>query len=182
MNSRLDTIQAAILIEKLKIFPEEIELREAVAQRYKCGSRKIEPYSRAACDCRRWVDLGAIHDPGARPRQAAGRPERKGHSDGGLLSDPAFGAEGLRALSERRQSRTGEKICKTVVALPMHPYLDATTQDGSSRRFWRASTDGERACGMSLVGQNNSSGHGEKCLATKEHTNPSPQARLALIL
>ena len=34
MNSRLDTIQAAILIEKLKIFPEEIELREAVARRY----------------------------------------------------------------------------------------------------------------------------------------------------
>ena len=34
INSRLDTIQAAILIEKLKIFPDEIEKREAVAQRY----------------------------------------------------------------------------------------------------------------------------------------------------
>ena len=34
VNSRLDTIQAAILIEKLKIFPEEIEMREKVAQRY----------------------------------------------------------------------------------------------------------------------------------------------------
>ena len=33
MNSRLDTIQAAILIEKLKIFPDEIALREAVARR-----------------------------------------------------------------------------------------------------------------------------------------------------
>ena len=37
MNSRLDTIQAAILIEKLKIFPDEIELRETVARRYNEG-------------------------------------------------------------------------------------------------------------------------------------------------
>jgi dTDP-4-amino-4,6-dideoxygalactose transaminase len=34
MNSRLDTIQAAILLEKLKIFADEIEKRETVARRY----------------------------------------------------------------------------------------------------------------------------------------------------
>jgi UDP-2-acetamido-2-deoxy-ribo-hexuluronate aminotransferase len=34
MNSRLDTIQAAVLIEKLKLFPEEIDLRQTVAGRY----------------------------------------------------------------------------------------------------------------------------------------------------
>ena len=34
MNSRLDTIQAAILLEKLKIFADEIVKREQVAQRY----------------------------------------------------------------------------------------------------------------------------------------------------
>src|SRR6202789_1907722 len=33
-NSRLDTIQAAILIEKLKIFDDEINLRNQVAKRY----------------------------------------------------------------------------------------------------------------------------------------------------
>ncbi|HEY1637892.1 MAG TPA: DegT/DnrJ/EryC1/StrS aminotransferase family protein, partial [Rhizomicrobium sp.] len=40
VNSRLDTIQAAILIEKLKIFPEEIELRERVARRYTDAFRR----------------------------------------------------------------------------------------------------------------------------------------------
>jgi len=40
MNARLDTIQAAILIEKLKIFPEEIELREKVVRRYNAGLSK----------------------------------------------------------------------------------------------------------------------------------------------
>ena len=34
LNSRLDTIQAAILIEKLKIFPEELKLRDKVANSY----------------------------------------------------------------------------------------------------------------------------------------------------
>ncbi len=34
MNSRLDTIQAAILLEKLAVFPEEIDWRNAAADRY----------------------------------------------------------------------------------------------------------------------------------------------------
>jgi dTDP-4-amino-4,6-dideoxygalactose transaminase len=37
MNSRLDTLQAAILIEKLGVFAEEIELRQDVAERYHAG-------------------------------------------------------------------------------------------------------------------------------------------------
>ena len=37
MNSRLDTIQAAILIEKLSIYADEIELRQKVANRYNVG-------------------------------------------------------------------------------------------------------------------------------------------------
>ena len=34
MNSRLDTLQAAILLEKLNIFDEEIKMRNAVAKKY----------------------------------------------------------------------------------------------------------------------------------------------------
>ncbi|CAN0463791.1 unnamed protein product, partial [Scytosiphon promiscuus] len=37
MNSRLDTIQAAVLLEKLKIFADEIEKRQIVADRYAAG-------------------------------------------------------------------------------------------------------------------------------------------------
>lgn len=33
-NSRLDTIQAAVLLEKLKIFPDEISKRQSVAEQY----------------------------------------------------------------------------------------------------------------------------------------------------
>ena len=37
MNSRMDTIQAAVLIEKLKIFEDEIAARNRVADRYAAG-------------------------------------------------------------------------------------------------------------------------------------------------
>ena len=37
MNSRLDTLQAAILLAKLAIFPAEIEARQSVANRYAAG-------------------------------------------------------------------------------------------------------------------------------------------------
>jgi dTDP-4-amino-4,6-dideoxygalactose transaminase len=37
INSRLDTIQAAILIEKLAILPDEMEARQRVAARYNAG-------------------------------------------------------------------------------------------------------------------------------------------------
>lgn len=41
MNGRLDTIQAAILIEKLKIFPEELTARQKTADTYNVGLRDI---------------------------------------------------------------------------------------------------------------------------------------------
>ena len=41
MNSRMDTIQAAVLIEKLKIFEDEIAARNRVADRYAQGLRAI---------------------------------------------------------------------------------------------------------------------------------------------
>lgn len=41
MNGRLDTIQAAILIEKLKIFEGELEARQLVADRYTQGLKDV---------------------------------------------------------------------------------------------------------------------------------------------
>lgn len=41
MNSRLDTIQAAILIEKLNVFAEEIEWRNRIAKRYNDALRDV---------------------------------------------------------------------------------------------------------------------------------------------
>src|SRR5260370_34753188 len=41
MNARLDTLQAAVLLEKLRIFKEEIAARELVAARYDVRLRDL---------------------------------------------------------------------------------------------------------------------------------------------
>ncbi len=43
INGRLDTIQAAVLLAKLEIFPEELELRQEVASRYTAFISCLDP-------------------------------------------------------------------------------------------------------------------------------------------
>ena len=67
LASRLDTMQAAILIEKLKIFPDEIDARNAIARRYNEGLSDVAIVP--AVPRRHDFGLGAIHDP--RPGRTA---------------------------------------------------------------------------------------------------------------
>ena len=59
LASRLDTMQAAILIEKLKIFPDEIEARDRVARRYTEGLADVAITPDGAGGFN--VGVGAIH-------------------------------------------------------------------------------------------------------------------------
>ncbi len=61
LTARLDTIQAAVLIEKLKIFPDEIEARNRVAQRYNEALEDVVDRAGGARGLH--LGLGAIHDP-----------------------------------------------------------------------------------------------------------------------
>ena len=63
LTGRLDTIQAAILLEKLKIFPEEITARNAIAQRYESSARGLR--HAATRRQRSNLGVGAIYNPGA---------------------------------------------------------------------------------------------------------------------
>ena len=110
LTGRLDTMQAAVLIEKLKIFEDEIAARNRVAERYArgLGNRR----DGAAAGFRMHLDLGAVHHPpaqGDRPRWFRGGAEGAGHSDDGLLYEidasadrvQGFPGGGWRAAGER---------------------------------------------------------------------------------
>lgn len=129
LNSRLDTIQAAILIEKLAIFPDEIERRNAVAARYNAG---LAPYVDAVPTVidggvSVWAQYTIEHkdrDGLAAHLKAAGIPTaiyypRPLHQQTAYTAFPR-GAGGLA---------TTEALADRVIALPMHPYLDTETQD-----------------------------------------------------
>ena len=126
-NSRLDTIQAAILLEKLKIFPEEIALRERVARRYGAGlaSNRLRTPLLIEGAQSVWAQYTIVVDNRAKLQadlKDAGIPTAV-HYPIPLNRQPAY------AHFPSAATPNSEALSRTVVSLPMHPYLDEATQD-----------------------------------------------------
>lgn len=130
VNSRLDTIQAAVLIEKLKVYAEEIEKRQRVAARYTAALADIVATPRIMPGCvSTWAQYtirvdGRRRDAFQAALQAKGVPTtvyypKPLHQQTAYKHFPVAG-NGL-PISER--------VAQEVISLPMHPYLDETTQD-----------------------------------------------------
>ena len=138
MTGRLDTIQAAVLIEKLKIFPEEIAARDRIAKRYDAGLGDVAVVPKVAAGCTSvWAQYTIRLAPGRRDKLAAdlkaqGIPTavyypKPLHRLAAYQGFPV--ADGGLPVSER--------LCEQVISLPMHAYLAAPTQDriiGAVRR------------------------------------------------
>lgn len=129
LNGRLDTIQAAVLIEKLKIFAEEIAARERIAGCYtkELGDIVIVP-SIAPGSSSVWAQY-TIRIPNGRRDGIAAALARGGipttvHYPTPLHLQPAFRSfpvvDGGVPVSER--------LAGEVLSLPMHAYLDEVTQ------------------------------------------------------
>jgi dTDP-4-amino-4,6-dideoxygalactose transaminase len=130
LTARLDTIQAAVLIEKLKIFPDEIDARNRVAKRYAkalaglVGVPQIPDGMTSV-----WAQYTIRIKPGTRDAFAAAlkaegvptaiyypKPLHRMQVYGGFPS-----AEGGLPVTDR--------LAEEVISLPMHAYLDEPTQD-----------------------------------------------------
>ncbi|HMO30530.1 DegT/DnrJ/EryC1/StrS family aminotransferase [Enterovirga sp.] len=130
MTGRLDTIQAAILIEKLNIFEDELEARQRIAARYAegLGDLAIPPHVRPDC-----MSSWAIYTIRVKPEQRAGLAAHlraKGIPTGMYYPKPVHR---LMAYKHFPSAGNGlpvtEKLSLDVVSLPIHPYLDEETQD-----------------------------------------------------
>src|SRR4051794_2449047 len=130
MTGRLDTIQAAVLIEKLKIFPEEIVARERIARRYNAALADVVgvPHLSNEHSCV-WAQYTVRVPDGRRDALALELREQgiptalyyptPSHRQGGYRDYPV--GEGGLAVTER--------LAGEVISLPMHAYLDEPTQD-----------------------------------------------------
>jgi len=123
VNSRLDTIQAAILLEKLKIFPDEIEKRDAVAQRYnqKLGQSNKVRVPRVIAGARSTWAQYTIQVPNRSKVQAA--LKALGIPTAIYYPIPLSQQKGYREYPAA-PTPVSKKLCTTVISLPMHPYLD----------------------------------------------------------
>ncbi len=129
MNSRLDTIQAAILIEKLAIFPEEIVLREAVARRYAAGLAGSKAQAPKVIEGGQSVWAQYVIEHPDRDGLAA---HLKSECIPTAVYYPApMHIQGPYAGFERGPGGlpVTEAAAGRVLALPMHPYLEAADQD-----------------------------------------------------
>jgi dTDP-4-amino-4,6-dideoxygalactose transaminase len=128
INSRLDTIQAAVLIEKLKIFPDEIESRERVGRRYGAAfansNRIVVPK----------LIKGATSVWAQYTIQVQNRIQLQADlKDVGIPTAVYYpiplGRQRAYAHYPSVATPVSDSLSKNVVSLPMHPYLDEATQD-----------------------------------------------------
>ena len=123
VNSRLDTIQAAILLEKLKIFPNELELRNVVAKTYEEGLNGAVKTPRLGDGLTSaWAQYTLIvekRDALQAGLREVGIPsvvyypkaltQQDGYSSFPIVSSGV---------------RVSEELAGRVLSLPMHPYLE----------------------------------------------------------
>jgi dTDP-4-amino-4,6-dideoxygalactose transaminase len=139
MTARLDTIQAAVLIEKLKIFEDEIAARDRVARRYAEGLSDVAivpqvPDGQTSV----WAQYTLRLAPGKRDRladdlKAQGIPTaiyypKPLHRQQAYKHYPVAG-NGLPAT---------DRLADEVISLPMHAYLEPDVQDRVIKAVRRA--------------------------------------------
>jgi dTDP-4-amino-4,6-dideoxygalactose transaminase len=131
LTARLDSIQAAVLIEKLKIFPDELEMRQQVAGHYhRALDSLVEVQHLAENVTSSWAQY-TIKLPLGTDR-AKFQDILKDHG----IPTAIYYPKGTHEQNPYRHYpvATGglpatEECCRRVVALPMHPYLDKKTRD-----------------------------------------------------
>ncbi|WP_416355799.1 DegT/DnrJ/EryC1/StrS family aminotransferase [Aureimonas phyllosphaerae] len=130
LTGRLDTFQAAVLIEKLALFPEEIEARMRIAARYsEMLDGIVAPQTIAPNIVSTWAQY-TVRVPGGR-RDAF----MSSLKEAGVPSVIYYGKPLHRQTAYRHWPVGGnglpvtDQLCTEVVSLPMHAYLDEATQD-----------------------------------------------------
>ena len=131
MTARLDSMQAAVLIEKLKIFEEELTLRQHVASRYhEALQDHVDVQALDEGVTSSWAQY-TVKLPQGVDRSAFQATLKE---DG--VPTAIYYPKGMHEQEPYKHYpvATGglpvtEDCCQRVVALPMHPYLDEMTQD-----------------------------------------------------
>lgn len=128
VNGRLDTIQAAVLLAKLKIFPKEVELREQIGARYSLmldGVNCVTPY----------VEAGNLHVYAQYTIMVEDRQKLiDGLNSHGIPTAvhypiPLHRQPALASYYNSQDLKHSEHVAKHVVSLPMHPYLTQDAQE-----------------------------------------------------
>lgn len=131
LNARLDTIQAAILLEKLAIFPKEIVARNKVAARYheqlgQLNSVIVPAVPKGLTSV--WAQY-TIRLPAERRDALSASLKDQGIPSVVYYPKPLHEQTAYRHFPKAASMTNSTTLSKSVLSLPMHPYLDKTTQN-----------------------------------------------------
>jgi dTDP-4-amino-4,6-dideoxygalactose transaminase len=130
LASRLDTIQAAILIEKLKIFPDEIEARDRVARRYADGLAGIAITPTVPAGVTSVWAQYTLRVAGGRRDALAASLKAEGIPTAIYYPIPLHLQQAYKHYPVGKGGvAVSARLAGEVISLPMHAYLDAPTQD-----------------------------------------------------
>jgi len=128
INGRMDSLQAAVLLAKMEIFPEEIELRQQAAARYArllTGSvtvPKVLPGNVSA-----WAQYSVLHP---RRDDIIKKLRENGIPTAIYYPIPLHLQEAFSGLGYHEGDfPVAEKIAREIFSLPMHPYLEPQAQE-----------------------------------------------------
>jgi len=130
LASRLDTIQAAILIEKLGIFPDEIDARNRIARRYgealaDIVTVPVVPAGSASV----WAQY-TVRVAGGRRDALAAALKAEGIPTAIYYPIPLHRQQAYRHYPVGKGGvAVSDRLAAEVISLPIHAYLDAATQD-----------------------------------------------------
>ena len=132
INGRLDTLQAAILLAKFDIFPEEIELRQKVAQNY---TKFLAPYSQHLTPYipegmkSAWAQYSVLAEDEQHRRISQERLAKAGIPSVIYYPKPLHLQTALGSLGYKQGDfPVSESCAQRIFSLPMHPYLQEDDQ------------------------------------------------------
>jgi dTDP-4-amino-4,6-dideoxygalactose transaminase len=130
ITGRLDSIQAAVLIEKLKIFPDEIAARERAAARYNERLADVATVPRVGNESTSvWAQYTIRLEAGRRDGLAAAL-KAQGIPTAIYYRKPLHGQKAYRHFPVADGGApVSERLAEEVISLPMHAYLEPAIQD-----------------------------------------------------
>ncbi|MBM4300057.1 MAG: DegT/DnrJ/EryC1/StrS family aminotransferase [Deltaproteobacteria bacterium] len=133
INGRLDTLQAAILLAKFEIFPEEVELRQQVAQRYSellapCSG--IHTPSIPAGYLSVWAQYSLLAESETHRTALQQKLKEAGIPTAIYYPKPLHLQTAFAALGyQKGDFPISEDYATRIFSVPMHPYLQAAQQE-----------------------------------------------------
>ncbi|MEW6334361.1 MAG: DegT/DnrJ/EryC1/StrS family aminotransferase [Thermodesulfobacteriota bacterium] len=141
INGRLDTLQAAILLAKFSIFPEEIDLRQEVAQRYGelLADAVVTPVIPDGYKSV-WAQYSLLTRDAAERAALMGALKQDGVPTAVYYPKPLHLQKAFAHAGYREGDFPVSEVCaERIFSLPMHPYLDAGQQSRIAETLKRSS-------------------------------------------